>query len=640
MAQHFHYRITHFLRLLHDVEGPLTSAEVCNKLAIKPRTLRNDLSRYKDALYENGVLINARPGAGYQLQIIDEDKYQQLMSTIARLEHRQHRVAPVYHPERVNYITRFLLAADEYIKLDELAEEIYVSRSTLNSCMKEVRQALAEFNLELKAKTAHGIKVVGTEMNIRQAMARYFFYDNNYAGHREDQRQDTRNKIATLLTTTLREGRLVLTDTGFQNLVVHLDIALMRIGSYCEDMVLPERYAALKTRDEYHLATRLVARIEREFAVVFPQAERYFVAIHLAGKRSLHQQHADVPSPDIVRLFDKINLRIFDDFAIDLSGDFELFHLLSLHLIPMMDRLHWDLKVNNPLLEEIKQGNLKAFEMAVLAGNIIQQESGLEVSEAEIGYLAIHFGMAIERQGRDGQQYNLLLVCASGMGSSQLLLSRIRQRFAHAIRELKVIQLYELASFDLSGFDMILSTVDVPFQTSLPVLRVNYFFDAQDFSRVENWLSRDKPQPQESVNHYFQADLFFTDLQSTERYPLLSELCQRIAQRLPVSTQFSSWVIEREKLSATAFGQGIAFPHPLHPCGNKTFVAVALLKKPVRWDNHEVRYIFMLNIRKGEQASLQRLHECLISFMDDGKKLAALEHNPTFPTLMSLLGGA
>lgn len=636
MAQHFHYRIARFLQMMHEANGPLTGAAICKMLEIKPRTLRSDLSRYKNTLLEHGIQLDSRPGTGYQLKILDAEKYHRLMSTIAAAQHRQHCVVPIYHPARVRYIMRYLLSANDYVRLDILAEEIYISRSTLNGCMKDVRKELAVFKLDLQAKKGAGIKIVGAELNIRQAMAKYFHYDDSYPQPDERKGNSVRNDLARILRATLEEGAFTLTDTGFQNLIIHLEIALLRI-SYCDDDTpLPAHYSMLQEREEYRLSELLIAHIECAFAVVFPQIERYFVAIHLAGKRALSAD-TDPISPDVVQLFDKINLKIFDDLGLDLSGDFELFHLLSLHLIPMMDRLHWELKVNNPLLEEIKQESSQAFEMAVLAGNIIQQETGLRVNEEEIGYLAIHFALAIERQGRASQRYNLLLVCASGMGSSRLLLYRLRQRFSHSIRELKIIQLYALANFDLTDVDVILSTVEVPFATSVPVLRVNYFFDDRDANRVSQWLRQDKLRQHNEINRYFRPELFFTDLQATERYSLLSEFCERVARHISVDPQFSSWVIEREQLSATSFGHGIAFPHPLHPCSNQTFVAVAPLKKAVRWDNHEVRYIFMLNIGKGERMSLDRLYESLINFMDGGKTLAALDSNPTFATLMSLI---
>lgn len=284
--------------------------------------------------------------------------------------------------------------------------------------------------------------------------------------------------------------------------------------------------------------------------------------------------------------------------------DFEIFHLPSLHVTLMIDRLKWGLKDNNPRIEEIKMENPKAYEIAAIAGKVIQQETGLLINEEEIGYFAIHFALALERKDASRQRYNLIIVCASGMGSSQLLLNRIRQRFADSIGQTKVLQLYELKDYDLAHYVLIISTVDIPFKTALPSIRVNYFFGDGDINRVAGWFSKRQP-PSCSVSHYFSQELFFTDLQSTERYQLLKELCQRVAERMPVGPDFFANVAEREKLSATAFGNAIAFPHPLQPYGDKTFVAVALLNKLVSWDRHDVRYIFMLNIRKGEKEPLQ-----------------------------------
>ncbi|MDU5781427.1 MAG: helix-turn-helix domain-containing protein [Pantoea sp.] len=81
--------------------------------------------------------------------------------------------------QRVEYIVRFLLSTQRYSKLDDLAEEIFISRSSLKKCMKEVRNILKNFNLDLQTKTAQGVKVTGDELNIRQAIANYLFYETD-----------------------------------------------------------------------------------------------------------------------------------------------------------------------------------------------------------------------------------------------------------------------------------------------------------------------------------------------------------------------------------------------------------------------------------------------------------------------------
>jgi len=634
MTHYYQDRIGYLLRLLSEARTPLTSHQICEHLRIKPRTLRNDLSAYKALLHDNGVAVKSYPGKGYLLVIIDKEKYSALVSKITKDEHRHQFLSPIPFQRRVDYIIRQLLSRKDYIKLNELAEEMYISRSTLSICMKKVRKDLKSTNLNLHVKTAKGIKLAGSELNIRQAIARYFIYENDPVASSDDSKT-LRKKIAAILSETLQSSQFKLTDTGFQNLVIHIEIAILRIGQCDNYEAPPANYVTLQKRDEYGVAERLVMALQQAFAIEFPEREIYFIAIHLAAKRNLHNQSV-ISLPDANGLFWKICHRINQEFLIDFSNDFELFQLLSLHIIPMMDRLNWGLKVNNPLLEEIKKENIKAFEMAVLAGSIIQQESALQLNEAEIGYIAIHLSLAYERKGLHPHRYNLILVCASGMGSSQLLLNIIRQRFTHSIGETKVVQLYELINTDLKDYDIAISTIDIPFKIGLPLIRVNYFLREGDLNLLAQWMNKQEP-PHPSISRFFRPKLFFTDLKSTERYQLLEELCQRVTERVAVGSDFLLNVIEREKLSATAFGNAIAFPHPLQPSGNTTFVAVALLNKPVSWDKYEVRYIFMLNIRKGEKEPLKCLHESLISLMDNSKKLAALDKNPTYSTLIKLL---
>lgn len=632
--KNYHYRIFQLLKLLCRAEKPLSGRAICQQLAIQPRTLRDDISRYKDDLAEDGVDIISQYGSGYQIRIRDEEKYHLLIKAMLKFEHRKHFIMPIRHADRVNYLMRTLLAAENYLKLDDVADEISVSRSTLNNCMKEVRQEIASFNLILTASPGLGVKIAGNELSIRQAIARYFFYDDSQQSLQKENR--TRKNISAILLNTLRKNTLQLTDTGFQNLVIHLEIALMRIDKSHSPQELPADYLLLKERHEYQVALQLVAEIEREFAIPFPEIECYFIAIHLAGKRHFLQQEKMAYRPDITQLFDKILAEINEVFGINLTDDFELYQLLSLHFMPMMDRLYWKLSIHNPLLQQIKEENITAYDIAVLAAKIIQQETGLTVSEAETGYLAVHFALAIDRRGTQAKRYNLIIVCASGMGSSQLLLYKIRQRFAQQINQIKVVQLYELNHFEQQNYDLILSTVDVPFQTAIPLLRINYLLEPDDLSHMAGWL-KSKPQESERMQNYFNEALFFTDLQATDRFELIRELCQRVSTHIPMAYDFSQAVIEREKISATEFGNSVAFPHPLSPGGEKTFVAVAVLPNPIRWDKQEVRYIFMLNVRDQENNSLQLLYECLLSLMSNKIMLKKLKTNTTFSTFRTLL---
>ncbi|WP_380182136.1 BglG family transcription antiterminator [Kalamiella sp. sgz302252] len=631
----YHPRIRKLIALLHQAGSPLTGREIAKKLAIKVRTLRSDIARYREDLAQDGVQLLSRQGVGYELIVSDGDKYAALLDAFRQPGSDRHAVLPRTLTERVNYLIRALLAASDYLRLDDLADEMCVSRSTLNSCMKEVRESLARFGLQLSGKSACGVKLSGSELGLRQAIARYFFYDDNLPADADALQLARRREIRAMLAETLEENQLKLTDTGLQSMVVHLEIALLRLTVSSGKPSLPTDYAGLQDSNEYLAARQLAARLEAAFGVRFPETERCIIAIHLSGKRSLSPQCLDEARSDISQLIDKIIRRLVSVYNVNFADDFELYKLLSLHLMPMLERLRWQLKIQNPLLQQIKEENLQAFDMAVLAADTIRQETGLSMDEAETGYLAVHFALALERQERQHKS-SVVVVCASGTGSSQLLLYRIKQRFAQSLSRISVVQLYELKQFDLRGYDAILSTVEVPFATEVPLLRINAFPELQELTRVEQWLQAARPAAYGIPEAYFRRELFFTDLQSRERDALISEFCQRIARHVAVGENFTQRVLAREHLSSTEFGNGVAIPHPLQPGGEQTFVAVAILPAAILWHTKKVRYLFLLNICEGEKAPLDPLYDCLISLLESPDRLAQLT-DATFSAFLSLL---
>ena len=92
-----------------------------------------------------------------------------------------------------------------------------------------------------------------------------------------------------------------------------------------------------------------------------------------------------------------------------------------------------------------------------------------------------------------------------------------------------------------------------------------------------------------------------------------------------------------EKYSVTEFGNAIALPHPMKPLTDSTFVAVGILKKPVKWKRQYIKYIFLLSIQKDSKEALGLFHETLSALVYDKKSLLELEKNPSLDYLKNIL---
>lgn len=631
-------RMIKMMRILSQTNEPMTGPQLSEKLGITVRTLRNDLKEYKKELGKYGIEVISKHAVGYSLLINDEEKYYQFLEKMMKEESENQMLIPIYPQDRVHYLIRMFLTQNDYIKIDDICEKIFVSRSTLSNDLKEVREKLQFFHLDLETKPAYGLKITGSEFHKRSCISQYFFHTNGNDDIFLSQTKTTKQqeKIANILYNIMVSESFKLTDIGFQNLVIHLMIAIMRLQEKPKQTTY-EYDVHIKESREYEIANMIVTQLNNEFHVEFPEVEIYYIALHLSGKKAVqYNSNTLFMNTDYEELIQQVIKDIQDKYQIDFSADLDLQTALALHIQPMLNRLKYDMVIQNPLLEQIKIESPVAFEMGVLTANVIEKRYQKTMSENEIGYIALHFALAIERYQQQGPKKNIIIICASGMGSSQILQYKIRQKFKDCIQSIYVTELYELSNIDQRAYDFILSTVPIPFPTEIPAIHVQYFLNDEDMiSLSEAFL--EQSETMSFIDQYFDQDLFYDDLKGKTKEELIHEMCQRISQLKKVPENFEEQILKREHYSVTEFGNAIALPHPMKPITDETFVAVGILKKPVRWYKQNIKYIFLLSIQKDSKEALGLLHETLSSLVFDKKAMQSLEKNPTLNHLKHIL---
>lgn len=143
----------------------LPQDELAQRLSVSTRTVRADITALNALLASHGAQFILSRGNGYQLKINDVVRYQQLQAS-----HPRALRIPRTGPERVHYlVVRFLTSAFS-LKLEDLADEWFVSRATLQSDMVEVREWFHRYNLTLETRPRHGMKLFGSEMAIRACL--------------------------------------------------------------------------------------------------------------------------------------------------------------------------------------------------------------------------------------------------------------------------------------------------------------------------------------------------------------------------------------------------------------------------------------------------------------------------------------
>lgn len=637
-------RFIQLFKILSNQNGYMKSEELCAKLDIRPRTLREDIRQYKDTLEkEAGCFIESKPNAGYHLNVFNEERYNAFVKTLLQEESNNQYLIPVHQEERINYIIRYFLSHHDYVKLNDLADEIYISRSTLNADIKEVKKRLSYFHLTLASKPSYGLKIAGKEKDIRSCIAQYFYHFNNYDQQYMDEMnihssyidQDAFAYIKNVLYETISKYKFKLTDFGFQNLSIHIFIAVNRImgKTYVEEYISEPDF--FKGTIEAQIASDIAAKLNDYFHILVPSSEIHYITIHLMGKQSMHLNDQQlVLEEETTKVTEKILEEIKNNYQIDFTKDLDLYTLMNMHIQPMLKRIQYDLKISNPLTEQIKKDNPDAFEIAVLAGKVISSICHKPVADDELGYLALHFALALERLNKPVQK-NIIIVCASGAGSSQILLYKVKSKFKDYIDEVLVTEAYKLPNIDQSHYDLILSTIPLPFKTEIPVIQVQYFLDENNIIAIENQLKNN--QDISFIQNCFRQEFFYPHLKAKNKEEAIQTMCKAIDFVHPLPDDFYQLILEREAVSPTEYGHRVAIPHPIRLVMDETFVAVGILDKPIKWEKKYVKFIFMLCINKNSDEALSVFNEVFSSLILDEDHLQKLERHPDFKTIQQFI---
>src|SRR5690625_4662180 len=157
-------RQKNILQKLLAQDTPVTGKYLGKINQVTSRTIREDIKGL-DALFSgNGAHIDAVMGQGYELIITDKSLFRNYLQLMLGNESENGVFIPKSPEERTTYLMKRLLLIDDYIKLDDLADEMYVSKSTIQNDLIPVRNILSAYDIHLESRPNYGMKWRGEEL--------------------------------------------------------------------------------------------------------------------------------------------------------------------------------------------------------------------------------------------------------------------------------------------------------------------------------------------------------------------------------------------------------------------------------------------------------------------------------------------
>lgn len=634
-------RMTVIIRELMKADTPVTSEYLAKVLDVTSRTIRNDVRELESIVKDFGAEVKSIRGTGYQLLVHDDHLFRQLLQEAADNKLEKNGEIPTLPEDRVRYVIKRLLLTEEYIKLETIADELFISKSTLQNDLKDVKDVFRRYGITLESKPNFGLKVNGEEFKLRLCIA-----DQIFENIENDMELDHKNVFLKEDLNTIREivldriilHNIALSDIGLNNLVIHIAIAFNRIKNEKYVSMVTNELAELKKQKQYKVAEEIVLKLERELGVSFPETEIAYVTIHLLGTKMVTELHLDeteiqsIIDQQIYDIVTEIIDTVDEELCLHIKDDQELFVALSLHLRPAIHRFHYGINLPNPLLDDIKSKYPAAFQAAVIAGMVLKRKLNIEINENEMGYLALHLGAAMENQKIDNRPKKCMIVCASGVGSARLLASKIQAKFGSKIEIVGTTDFYKLGRIPVHSLDFLISTIPIPKQLPIPVIQVNTILGGNDLEKIETVIME---LPNQKLK-YLKEELVFLQLNFDTKEEVLKFLGDKLKSIGLVDDHYLDSVLEREALSPTSYGNFVAIPHPITPKTDSTFWTICTLQKPIDWGGKRVQLICLLNVEKNSTTDLQSMYDLLVQIIDDSQVVQQLIKCKTFKELEAI----
>ncbi|CEN80731.1 BglG family transcription antiterminator [Paraclostridium sordellii] len=565
------------IEILKNSTEPINSKALATDIGCSTKTIQVEVKNINSTLEK--VKIDSIRGMGYKL--VGDIK------SVDKLENNTN-----YNDmDRISYILKQILTLykNKTLKLENLADDMYVSLSTIKNDLKEVKDILKDYNLKIISKHKLGISLDGDIEDLKRCIleSNIKYKDLSLEGFFTDYVKLNIGNIRLEILNNLQKENIILTDYEFNNIFNYILISL-----------------SIEENKDYKSYTKdYITNYQNKFI----------------------KENNKENKEKILNSIEKFTKNLKLATSIDLSNDRVFKEYLYRHIKSFCIKKDFGVNNQSIVANEIKLKYPFAFELATIAKTTLEKDLELEIDENETANIAIHIGGALQRSHENINEKSLkaIIVCASGVGTSMLIKAKLEAKFDKKIEILKVIPSYLIDYVKVLDVDFIIATVPVNIK-DIPVINVSPFLDDKEIKIIEKFLDTGKIYYNINLSEIFNKELFFTDLDFDNKFDVINYMSNILLQKDYIDEEMKNSYIDREKIATTEIGNMVAIPHGAKGKVFKNAVAIGILKNPIPWEIGQVRLVVMLCLQKESILNYEDLFSNIYKRIDSIAKVISI----------------
>ena len=468
--------------------------DLAEMFKVSSRTIRYDIEQINDYLKENHLQPLNLGKQGVINTQADITKARESLSEEGFYSFKLSR------EERVCFSAVMMICSDDYITLSEIADQLFVSRSTIIQDLEHIKSFFRERHLYVLSHSNKGLLLEGREIDKRNLLIDMIQSENSIF-KAEPIFQHLTQCLSKNLKIDLEDISMIekiineaehiygrfLTYQSFVQLRNYFQLSLYRLrkAHYVE-------YGDDKN-SKWDMAKGMIDQIQQFIVKEIPDTEIYYVASVLNRMKYIKKTTSNkeiVKMQVITRNFIE---KISKDIHRNLQGDYIFYENLINHLESTFSTLGDRFAINS-VVDEILQRYPEVKQATERNVYVFEEYVGRKLSEEEIAYIVVHICAAIERNKNETVRYSVVLVCNGGIGTSQLLLARL-EKFFH-LDVIDIIPAHDIENMNMDDVDAVISTISLEGK-GIEYIQVDPLLTDEDCIRVGEKLSKIHPKVSE-----------------------------------------------------------------------------------------------------------------------------------------------
>lgn len=596
-------RLIKLIKLMYSETDYKQLSYYADALMVSERTIQNDLDEIEKLDVNFSLKIDRKQNVG----ILLKGSQDQVNSFIKEYSNGTIDTEGL---ERRAKIMKILAIEKKTVTYQKLSEMLYSSSSVI---IKDI-QSIKSLNIKNAniVSDRSGTRLEASEYYTQKLLKAFFLdfvkqkdLESNRRARGEELKRYFQDIVVNAVYEIIDEIEDVINHQITDYYLISLEIMLLVItervfrGHHFDRDVnaLSEDY--FETLTNFPFALDVANKIHGKLQVEFNEEEIRYLSYQMFIHRielNINNKYLESAFEDDVQNIIRL---VSEDVGVNLLHDDRLYNSLMFHIVPLVYRVKSNVKIENPLYEEVLSADTKLFYSIWMAMKPFEEKYRLTLNNDEVSFLSIHFQVSLARTKFQQKAY---VVCETGLLTSELLTSKIRQNLPSSLTIVPISKkdLYDKKKIDAN---FIISTIELEKRYE-PYIKVSLLMNDTDMRNIYDYylkygdhvyLSRETLDLRKDEESIINEKFVFTNYAFETKGALFEHAEQVLREDKIVDKEFLKSVLAREAAGSTMIAENVALPHSNPQLAVKTQLLIYTLQKPISWDqNHEAQVIFLL----------------------------------------------